>query len=284
MDKVYLEELLKENSINSIAEITGKGFSTIRYWMKKYQLKSIYNQIGEKNNNKRATTYDQRVLGKKWKCESRSLKYLKDRQERAKLLPLEEINNKFQSGSQWRDICNEYNLSFAFISWLFKNHYLDKVSERRISKNRAKNQKGKKHTKETKQILAQKRKKYLAEHPEHRWHQNSKHHTSWLCETVKQQLKDMGIIFIEEYMPLREQGRYFAIDIAFPNFKAAFEINGRQHYDADGSLLPYFQNRHDLIESVGWKVHEIKYDKNYMNIVEYIIKELEIVTNNQKLK
>lgn len=63
-----------------------------------------------------------------------------------------------------------------------------------------------------------------------------------------------NIIFIEEYKPLND--RLFSIDIAFPDKMIGIEINGNQHYDIEGNLKPYYQNRHELIETAGWTLLE----------------------------
>ena len=53
------------------------------------------------------------------------------------------------------------------------------------------------------------------------------------------------------------------MDIAIPEKKIVIEVNGNQHYDSDGSLKPYYQERHDLIENVGWNVMEVHYKDCY---------------------
>lgn len=71
----------------------------------------------------------------------------------------------------------------------------------------------------------------------------------------------------------REFERLFEIDFAIPSLKIGFEINGNQHYDKDGNLKKYYQNRHNIIESKGWKLIEIHYLKCYdENYIKNIIK------------
>lgn len=113
-------------------------------------------------------------------------------------------------------------------------------------------------TEETRRIISEKRKKWLAENPErHPWRQKDRH-KSKPCESVKEYLKTLNMVFVEEYLP-QINDRHFSIDIAFPDRMIALEINGNQHYNSDGSLLPYYQERHDLLESAGWKVYEVHY-------------------------
>jgi very-short-patch-repair endonuclease len=57
----------------------------------------------------------------------------------------------------------------------------------------------------------------------------------------------------------KEWKRNFAIDIAFPNEKIGIEINGNQHYQSNGQLKKYYQERHDILEGFGWKIFEIPY-------------------------
>lgn len=79
----------------------------------------------------------------------------------------------------------------------------------------------------------------------------------------KQFLREHGIKYVEEYKVLDDHNYY--IDIAFPDKKIGIEINGNQHYQNDGNLKPYYQHRHDLIESFGWKIIEIQYIFVYRN-------------------
>lgn len=120
---------------------------------------------------------------------------------------------------------------------------------------------GKFHSEETKKLLSKKRKKYLQENPDkHPW-KNSKKFTSEPCEFIKKKLAGLGILFEEEYQPLKT--RFFSLDIAFLDQKIGLEINGHQHYNKDGSLKAYYQERHDLISKGGWKLLEIPHYKAY---------------------
>jgi len=108
-----------------------------------------------------------------------------------------------------------------------------------------------------KQALSQQRKKYLSENPDkHPW-KTDKKKVSVPCENVKKYLRENKIDFVEEFTPLSDRG--FSIDIAFPHLKIGIEINGNQHYDSDGNLKPYYQERHDLIVNAGWTLIEVHY-------------------------
>lgn len=111
---------------------------------------------------------------------------------------------------------------------------------------------------EEKQKLSIARKKFLKENPDkHPWRSKDKF-KSEPCENVKKFLKKLNINFIEEFPP-EIAGRFFSIDIALPDKKIALEINGNQHYEKDGKLKHYYQERHNLLSENGWNVFEIHY-------------------------
>lgn len=113
---------------------------------------------------------------------------------------------------------------------------------------------------EARKKISIKLKEWYAQNPlSHPWKKaNRKHNHSVPCEKFKEILRADGIAFVEEYQPMSE-GRFFSLDIAFPDKKVAIEINGTQHYEKDGALKPYFQERHDILERDGWKIYEIFY-------------------------
>lgn len=115
------------------------------------------------------------------------------------------------------------------------------------------------HSPEQRKTLSILRKQWIKNNPE-RFHSMSKsRNKSVPCEKVKLWLKEQKIDFIEEYQPLLHKDRYFSIDIAFPDKMIGIEINGNQHYNPDGTLTKYYQDRHDLIESEGWTLYELHY-------------------------
>jgi hypothetical protein len=102
------------------------------------------------------------------------------------------------------------------------------------------------------------RKEWLKNNPEkHPWRNKDKF-KSKPCEKAAEFLTNLGIKFAAEYKP-EIDGRFFSIDIALPDKMIALEINGNQHYERDGKLKPYYQERHNLLESAGWTVFEIHY-------------------------
>ena len=118
------------------------------------------------------------------------------------------------------------------------------------------------HTDESKKLISEKRKEYLAAHPdEHVWKRHTKF-TSVPCNDLKEFLRAHNYSFIEEASII--PNRNFAVDICFPDKKLVVEVNGNQHYDTTTMELgSYYKERHDLIESYGWCVIEVPYNKSY---------------------
>jgi hypothetical protein len=120
-----------------------------------------------------------------------------------------------------------------------------------------------KMTEVSKKKISEKRKQWLKANPEkHPWRSKDKFQSE-PCKKAKEFLISFGVSFIEEFNP-EIDGRFFSIDIALPDKMIALEINGNQHYEKDGKLKPYYQERHDLLESCGWTVYEIHYSSCFM--------------------
>jgi len=134
----------------------------------------------------------------------------------------------------------------------------------------SKKRSGRKHSEESKALISEKRKAWLRDNPDcHPWRKSSKF-KSEPCERLKKLLAESSISFVEELSPI--EGRFFSIDIAFPEINLGIEVNGEQHYNRDGTLKKYYQERHDLIESKGWKLIELRYTECYNpDIVDKII-------------
>ncbi len=121
------------------------------------------------------------------------------------------------------------------------------------------NECGHKHTEEMKSHLSKKRIEWLKQNPEkHPWKKKDKF-ISIPCQNFKKYLDSIKLSYISEYNTYNETSRNFSIDIAFPDIKIGIEINGNQHYNKDGTLKKYYQNRHEIIEACGWKLLEIHY-------------------------
>ena len=234
MNKEKLQEALENGkSLNEISKEWGASLGNLRYWCKKYNLKSQYSPFS--------------VKGKIKQSSSNVLKY--------ENLDWNVIQEFYDKGHTWKDLQKEFNLNMQILDFAFKNNLLRKRSKEECSKLRALKP-SIKHSLETKQKMSTIRKKFLQDNPDkHPWRKPNKH-ISEPCNKAKEFLKLLEVDFIEEFSPEIE-GRFFSIDIAIPDKMIAIEINGGQHYSKDGSLKPYYQERHDLIEKAGWKVFEI---------------------------
>lgn len=113
------------------------------------------------------------------------------------------------------------------------------------------------HTIENKNTLSVSRTRYLKNNPDNHPWKNKDKFNSVPCQIVKDYLKSKNISFVEEWNPIKD--RFFSIDIAFPDIKLGIEINGNQHYNRDGTLKKYYQDRHNLIVKSGWKLIELHY-------------------------
>ena len=52
--------------------------------------------------------------------------------------------------------------------------------------------------------------------------------------------------------------------------KIAFEINGNQHYDLEGKLKEYYQERHNYFKERGWILIEIPYLLWHQHQIKYV--------------
>lgn len=248
MDYTTLKDYLDQGfSSYKIAELEKKSQTTIRHWMKKFSLKSQHKAI------------------KHWSKEDFS-KIVSDsnrkRGERIREhLDWNEIQLFYDGGKTWDDICAKFQIHMQALSEAQKSGLFVSRTKGESVKITYRNNPPRKLSDETKKKISEGRKKYLAENPDKHGWSNSNHHYSVPCELLKSKLKDSGVSFVEEFQPLRDKGRYFSIDIYFPDLRIGWEVNGNQHYESDGSLKPYYQDRHELIEAVGIKLIEIKYHK-----------------------
>jgi very-short-patch-repair endonuclease len=122
-----------------------------------------------------------------------------------------------------------------------------------------------------KEMLSEKRKKWLKENPDkHPWRKKTKL-VSAPCEQLKNYLKGVGVE-LEEEVIVSEESNY-SVDILIPSKNLVIEVNGNQHYDNSGNLKPYYQERHNHISSLGWKILEIHYTMAFHH--EFIRKIIE---------
>lgn len=263
MDIIKLKDYLSQGlSMGKIGKLEGVGQTTVRYWMKKHGLKAVCKPISEwdredflkhnrygvyKNRGKKA------IYSVDWK----------------------EVQGFYDLGKTWKDICEKFGTHEAMISQAQKEGLF--VSRRNNESLKITNKKRPpvKLSEERKRKISEGRKKYLAANPDKHGWSNSKYHRSIPCELLKSKLIEAQIEFIEEFKPLLDQGRFFSIDIYFPKWKIGWEVNGCQHYEADGSLKPYYQNRNDLIQKSGIRLLEIRYHKVFSeSYVEKLIESI----------
>lgn len=175
------------------------------------------------------------------------------------------LQREYDECHSWEKVIKDNNLSRNIINY---GKSINKLSKNKLQivSNELKNK------------LSEKRKEWLHNNPDkHVWKRNTKF-ISTPCEEFKQKLLENNISFISEYTPLED--RFYSIDIAFPNNKIGIEINGNQHYNRDGTLKDYYQERHNLIENNGWKLYEIPFIKVYdKDFIDNFIFELKLKIN-----
>ena len=148
-----------------------------------------------------------------------------------------------------KQLSEKYKVSSSFLFGLLGDKTRSKKESSIISHKKS----PRKLTETTKSKISSSIKEYLNKNPEKRkWIENE----SKPSLVFKKLLFDNNISYVEEYRPLED--RFFSIDIAFPDRKIGIEINGQQHYDIEDNLKDYYKKRHDLIESSGWTLYEIK--------------------------
>ena len=131
-----------------------------------------------------------------------------------------------------------------------------------------------KRSEETKKKLSKARIKYLNENRDSIvW--------TWACPTIENKPEKEFRKIIQEYninetihqyyIP-KESDRFFEIDFAILNKKIGFEINGNQHYDSNGKLKKYYEDREKYLQSLGWTIIQIHYSVCFDRIkIEEII-------------
>lgn len=177
-----------------------------------------------------------------------------------KLFNWDKIQKEHANGLLWGDIPKKLNISRTVLIRAEKEGYIVKIKHKN------------KHTVESKRKISEARKEYLRKNPDkHPWKRNDKF-KSKPCEILKIKLKENNINYIEEYEPSNK--RFYSIDIAFPDKKIGIEVNGNQHYNRDGKLKKYYQERNDFLINIGWKIYDIHYSVIYSeNIInDFIMK------------
>lgn len=244
--KEQLQELIDKNySSYDIAKHFNKSQGSIRFWLKKHKLK---------------TNFRFREGGWTNKAVHKNLRNW------------QELQDYYNNNHSWNEVCEQFKISRSIISYACNRKYLISRTHNESMKIWLAKGITHKHTPESKLKLSIARTAYLHNNPEVKPWKNTK--DSIPCIKTKELLTKNNIVFIAEFQPLLHLKRFFSIDIAFPDKMIGIEINGGQHYESDGNLKPYYQKRHDLIESQGWKLYEIPY-----HIAFNEIKMLELINN-----
>lgn len=241
MDKSTLENYICQGlSSYAIAKRIGKSQTTVKYWLKKYSLETGFKPF------RLCKKEDYKKMEEQRGCIPKTYDWTA-------------IQLAHNNGSTWKDLSKKFNITNYSLAKGKKDGLFVSVSLKEAMKRSPNGCKG--HSRESKVKISNARKKYLETHP-HPW-ANKSHNYSAPCELLKSLFRDEGIDFIEEFQPLKEKGRFFAIDIYFPKLKLGIEINGTNHYDKENNLAPYYLNRHNLICEEGILLLEIRYHKIY---------------------
>ena len=132
---------------------------------------------------------------------------------------------------------------------------------------------GHRHTDDTKRKLGEITKQWLLDNPDkHPW-KSAKKLVSGPCEYLKEKLRKLGYAFTAEEQPIK--GRYYSIDIAFPEKKIGIEVNGYFHYDdiTAETLAEYYRDRDNVFKQNGWNEYQLRWDKidkNFNNLISWL--------------
>lgn len=187
-----------------------------------------------------------KVCGLKFRVRSELFSHMKEMNHKCILSHPKELHTCKYCGKEWLgSLCGFHN---------HENHCKENPC-RLVTK-------GRPHSEEERLRISEKRKEYLATHKdEHVWKRYDKF-TSVPCNDLKEFLRSHNYSFLEEVTVIPE--RNFSVDICFPDKMIVVEVNGNKHYDTQTmELSSYYQERHDLIESYGWTVIEVPYNKAY---------------------
>ncbi len=243
--------LVKKLTTHEAAKEIGCSQCNFCYWMKKFNIQAIFKK-GSKEHLERMGKGRLKYEGKRPRKEriQRFLNIID--------YNWDEIQRFYDTDKTWKQVRDKFGCSLVLISHARKIDLFKTRTKEENCKLASINSKCRKHSDETKIKLSIARKEYLPKNNKPAWKTHDKF-KSQPCEWLKSELRNKDYAFVEELQPLRHLKRFFSMDIAFPEVKFAIEINGGQHYDTNGELKPYYQNRHDLIKKEGWEIWEVKY-------------------------
>ena len=167
------------------------------------------------------------------------------------------IIEEYNSGISFRDLIIKYPSNFGTIKRFLEDNNVHIRNEKEVKDIMYKITPRSRHSEETKLKLSENKKQFFKENPDkHPWKKDTKF-KSVPCENFKKVLDELDIKYLPEYTPSDE--RAFSIDISLPQYKIAIEVNGNQHYNKDGTLKQYYQERHDFISNLGYEIYELHY-------------------------
>ncbi len=167
------------------------------------------------------------------------------------------VIDEYKSGISLNILIKKYHHNYITIKRYLEQNGITLRNNEEITKIISANSKKTKLSDEAKRRISEARKKYFVDNPDkHPWKNTSKF-KSKPCENFKEVLNELNIDYISEYTPSDE--RAFSIDIFLPGYMIGIEINGNQHYTNNGSLKTYYQDRHEFIENLGYKLFELHY-------------------------
>ena len=189
------------------------------------------------------------------------------------------IIEEYNSGISLRSLVVKYHSNYPTIKRFLEDNNIHIRTEEELLKIKSVNSSKYRHSDEVKEKLSQKRKQYLKDNPDkHPW-KNKEKFKSIPCENFKKVLDELNIKYLPEYTP--SDDRAFSIDISLPQYKIAIEVNGNQHYNSDGTLKPYYQERHDFLANLGYEVNELHYSLFFVK--EKMISLINSIIENKPL-
>lgn len=232
---------LIEDGLSSyqIADIFGRGQTSVRYWLNLYDLKTNGKKGGFSSEMSKRIN------------RNRGYKLIEDQDWKR-------IQFDYDSGINRSKLKRLHNISERMLINGTRLGYLKLRTKQERELLVSKKNMNKRHSEESKKKLSEIRKAYLSREIKPAWKTHEKF-KSQPCEWLKSELEKCGYKFTPELSPLKHKGKFYSVDIAFPEQKFIIEINGRQHYNSDGTLTPYYQIRHDLISADGWDIWEVSY-------------------------
>lgn len=274
MDEKKLKALVEQKStLKKIADVMSCSQSNVRYWIKKFKLDKKKNTICE-GCGKALVGRQRRVCSVQCKIKIRPPRTYEQILNNANISPnWKEIQKYYDAGKTTIDVKLEFGVHTALLiaatqAGLFTTRTASETMKLRGTGA------GRHHTEETKKKMSDAKKKLYREHPEkHNWKSSTKL-ISPPCEKLKTHFRSLNIQFEPEFTPLKD--RFYSIDIAFPKKLIAVEVNGNQHYNSDGTLKPYYKEKHDLIAAAGWEIVEMHFSLCYNDeYIKSLVKKIE---------